>query len=86
MGTAITIILGILKAIPILDAWFQQLSTAYTVGKIASFKKENLEALRKAINEKDQRDLEAAVGNPHPGEASGDAGAVIIDAPPSSMH
>lgn len=85
MGTAISIILGILKVIPILDAWFQALSKAYIEDRIAGMKKENRDAIRKAINEHDQRDLEKAVGNPNPGEASGDAGAQIIDNRPPGI-
>lgn len=73
----ISIILGILKAIPIIDSWYQKLSAAYIADAIARMKSENLDAIRKAITNHDQRDLEAAVGNPHPGEVSGDAGSTI---------
>ena len=85
MGTAISLILAIAKAVPIINLWIEQLSSAYMVSRMASLKKENLEALRKALNEHDQRDLEKAIGNPHSGEASGDAGSVIINQPPPGV-
>jgi hypothetical protein len=81
----IALLLGIAKAVPIIDSWIQQLATAYATQRIADMQKENLDAIRKAIQDKDQRDLEAALGNPHPGEASGDPGAVITDAPPPNV-
>lgn len=79
-------IIALLKAIPIIDGWFQQLVAAYTASQIASMKKENRDAIRKAIIEHDQRGLEEAIGNPNPGEASGDSGAVIVDAPPPNTR
>lgn len=82
MGSVITILLGLVKVIPILDNWYQAFIVAYTNARIDSMKKENLEAIRACIQKKDQRDLEAAIGNPHPGEPSHDAGAIIVDKPP----
>ena len=84
--TVVGIILAALKAIPVLDSWFQALVVAYTAARIASMKKENRESIRKAILEHDQRDLEGAIGNPHPGEASGDSGAEIVEAPPPNAR
>lgn len=75
----IAAILALLKAIPILDAWFQTLSAAYVQDRIASMEKENLDAIREAIQSHDQRALEKAIGSPTAGQASGDAGAVIVD-------
>jgi len=86
MGAVISAILALAKAIPIINQWIEELTTAYAVSKMAALKKENLDAIRKAINERDQRDLEKAVGNHHPGEPSGDAGSVIIDEPPPGVH
>lgn len=83
---AISIVLGILKIIPILDQWFQSLSAAYIQERLDSMKSENVAAIRKALDDKDQRDLEAAVGNPNPGLPSGDAGSQIIDMPPPGIN
>lgn len=65
-----------------MKAWFDDLVAFYVKLKIASMKRENREAIRKALHEQDQRDLEGAVGNPYPGEPSGDDGVTIVDAPP----
>lgn len=64
-------IVGLIKAIPIFDQWFQQLAALYVSERIHSMKQENVDALRKAVAEKDQRDLEKAIGNPNPGAPSG---------------
>lgn len=75
----IAAILAILKALPILDAWFQKLSAAYVQNRIASIDKENVDAIRTAIESHDQRALEKAIDSPTAGKVSGDAGAVVID-------
>lgn len=72
-------ILAILKALPILDAWFQKLSAAYVQSQIASMEKENVDAIRTAIEKHDQRPLEKAIDSPTAGQVSGDAGAVVVD-------
>lgn len=71
-------ILGLIKAIPILDSWFQQLTALYVEQKLASMRTENREAIRKAVYEHDQRPAEVALGNLHPGEPSGVPGSVIV--------
>lgn len=81
MGT----VLAILKAIPILDSWFQQLAVLYFQQRLASMKAENKEAIRKAIYEHDQRGIEVAIGSDTAGKASGDIGAVIVDGPPPNI-
>jgi hypothetical protein len=78
-------ILAIAKAIPVVDSWIQALVVAYTALEISNMEKENREAVRKALYEHDQRELEKAVGNPNPGEISGDPGAVVVDAPPPNV-
>ena len=78
-------IIAIITAIPALNSMFQTLVTAYTASKLAQMKRENVDAIRKAIYEFDQRNLESAIGSPTPGQPSGDAGAVIIDHPPAGI-
>lgn len=78
-------IIGLIKAIPIVDRWFQQLLVAYTNARIDSMSKENREALRKAFKEHDQRELEKAMGSVQAGQPSGNAGAVIVDQPPPNV-
>jgi hypothetical protein len=83
--SVISAILALLKAIPILDSWFQQFFAAYAEHEIANMKAENRDSIRKALAEHDQRDLEKAIGNPNPGEASGDSGVEIVDGPPPNV-
>lgn len=77
-----SLILGIVKAIPIVDSWFQQFFVYYFNSQIDKMKEENRLAIAKVINEKDQRDLEKALGSKKAGEASGDPDAVIVDSLP----
>lgn len=81
----IAAIIAIAKAVPVIDSWLQQLVAAYTAARIASMKKENRDAIRKAVQEQDQRDLESAVGNPNPGEPSNAPGSEIISGPPPGV-
>ena len=77
--TVISSVIAVIKAIPVVKEWFDSLLAMYVRSEIASMKKENREALRKAIDEQDQRDLEKAIGNPNPGEHSGIPGTEIRD-------
>lgn len=75
-------IVALIKAVPIIDQWFQQLAAAYLQMQIDSMKKENLDAIRKLIDAKDQRDFEKALGASKAGLPSGDDGATIVDSIP----
>lgn len=79
-------ILAVLKAIPVLDSWFQQLVALYVAARISSMKAENKEAIRKAIEEHDTRDLEGVSGNPSPGGHSGESSSEIIGGPPPGVN
>lgn len=81
----ITAILGLIKVIPIIDGWIQLFVSAYVANQIDTMKKENKDAIRKAIQDHDQRDLEKAIGNQNAGKPSGDAGSTIIDHPPPGL-
>lgn len=85
MGSIIAAILAIAKAIPVIDTWIEQLSAAYVASRLATMKKENSDAIRKALVDHDQRDLEKAIGSPNAGQKSGDSGAVITDKPPPNV-
>jgi hypothetical protein len=76
------LLLSLIKAIPALRDIFERLVSLYIQSEISSMKSENLNAVRMAITEHDQRDLEKAIGSPTAGIASGDPGSVIIDHPP----
>lgn len=75
----IALITGIVKAIPVIDKWIQQFIVYYTNKKIDEMERENVAALKKAIYEYDQRDLEKAIGNPNAGEESHAPGSEIVD-------
>lgn len=68
IAAIITIITSISKAIPIVDKWIEQIIAAYIVQRKAWIIKENHEAIKLAINNHDQRDLEDTA---HSGEYSG---------------
>jgi hypothetical protein len=78
-------IVGLIKAIPILDKWFTLVAVYFVNKSIDNMHKDLLDSLRKALLEKDQRDLEKAIGNPNAGEPSGLPGTVIVDAPPAGV-
>lgn len=59
------------KAIPIVNSWVQTFVVWYVNSQIDAMKAEDVAALKKAVIEKDQRDLEKAIGNPNAGGASG---------------
>lgn len=82
MAAWLSLLLAVFKAIPILQGWFESLVAGYIATQIAQMKDENRAAIKKAIETQDQRDLEAALGNPHPGEASGIPGTQIRDTLP----
>ena len=72
-------ILAIIKAIPIIDSWVQKFVGFYVERQIAALKVEIRNAIKKAVEVQDQRDLEKAVGNANAGEPSGLDGVVTRD-------
>lgn len=72
-------ILAIFQAIPKLKDLFEALVAEYVAAQIQSMKTEQRAAIKKAIDEQDQRDLEKAIKSPRAGAPSGIAGAVIVD-------
>lgn len=79
MTQVFAFILALLKAVPIIDGWFEDLVAYYVATRLAELKAENREAIQSAFAKQDQRDLEKAIGNPSPGDASGAPGAEIRD-------
>lgn len=78
-------ILALAKAVPIIDSWIQQLSTAYLQQQISTMKQANIDAIRLALVAHDQRGLENAIGSPTAGLPSGDAGSTIISGLPPGV-
>lgn len=85
MSVVISMVLGIIKAIPIVDGWFQELMVAYFDVSVGFMKKENRDAVQKSIVDHDQRPLETVIGSQTAGKPSGDAGTVIVDGPPPNV-
>lgn len=67
MTTAISIILGLLKAIPVLDSWMKALYAAYVKMKIEAHDKDFIEA-HIALLKGSQIPLEEAIGSPTAGK------------------
>ncbi len=79
-------ILGIIKALPILDKWVERFVVFYVNMRIENMRDENFKALREAMERHDQIRLEKAMQNPNAGKPSGDAGTSIVDSIPGVVH
>lgn len=77
MSNFFSILFAIIKAIPIINSWADKFVAFYVQKGIEQLKKEDREAIRKAINEQDQRDLEKQLGSTTAGELSGIPGTDI---------
>lgn len=86
MGSIIAGIIAIAKAIPALRDILNQLSAAWMAMEYANLRQEQRDAIKKAIGEHDQRDLEKSIGNPKAGMPSGDDGAVVLPGKPPGVH
>lgn len=75
-------ILKVLAAIPALIGTFDEFASWYVTLRISIMKKENADAIRKAVQAHDQRSIEKAYGDPQAGEPSGINGTIILDHPP----
>lgn len=78
-------IIAVIKAIPVLDSWFQSIASAYLQAQIASMKQENRDAIISAVQKFNQIPMENAIGSSTAGKVSGDAGSAVIDAPPPGL-
>lgn len=85
IAAAVAFLTSLFKALPVLKEWFEDLVVAYVNHSVDNMKKKNREALEKALNGRDQRDLEKAIGSPTAGKPSGDPGTIISDRPPPNV-
>lgn len=85
MGAIISAVIGICKALPIVDGWVKQLTQSYFNERYASWEKEDQDAIRKLVTDHDQRPLEQVLGSSTGGKVSGDAGAVVVDHLPPNV-
>lgn len=79
-------IAAIAGAIPVIDKWLQQFIAWYFNNQLASMRSDILAAVKKAIEEQDQRDLEKQMGSTKAGEPSGIPGTVIRDSLPGVQN
>jgi hypothetical protein len=82
VGSALSLLLAIFKAIPILKGWFDELAAAYVQHEIDAFNEAVREGIRKAVVDHDQRALETTIGSPRAGLPSGQAGSETVDSLP----
>jgi len=66
----VTFLTSLFQAVPTLKKTWDDIVAAYVNSQIESMTAENLAAIRKAIDEKDQRDLEKALKSPRAGAPS----------------
>lgn len=85
MGSAFTFILALLKAIPTIKQWVDAFISMYVQHEISSMHENDKKAIRKAINEHDQRDLEKQIGNSNAGEESHLPGTELRDSLPGVL-
>lgn len=86
MSEVFGFIYAVIKAIPIVKDWFDKFMTWYIAQGVAHLKEADREAIRKAIDEQDQRDLEKQIGDREPGEASHLPGTGIVDILPGVVQ
>lgn len=75
----IALIITIAKALPVLNEWLHKFVELYIQAQIDSLKKETRQAIKKAIEEQDQRELEKVMGSSKAGLPSGIEGVQIVD-------
>ncbi len=75
-------LIALIKALPVLKSFFDQLVAYYVSHEIAKMKEENKAAIRKAILDHDQRGIEEKLGSDRAGELSGVPGTEIRDSLP----
>lgn len=80
MATIFAGIVAIAAAVPVIDKWLQSFVAFYAASQLSRMKKENIDAIREAFYEHDQRGIEKAFGNPNAGEPSGVG--IIVDSIP----
>lgn len=85
IATIFGTLLAIIKAIPAVKGMIDEFISFYVQNELSNMKKENFDAIRKAMDEHDQRELEKSAGSPTAGLPSGDSGAVIQPLPPPNV-
>jgi hypothetical protein len=79
IASVIGLLTAIFKAVPAIKEWWDQLLVAYVMYAKNEIKKENREAIERALKNDDQRSIEIQLGADVAGLPSGAPGAVIVD-------
>jgi hypothetical protein len=77
----VSAIVSLIKAIPIINGWFEKIAEYWYEQRIIAMKKELADAIEKA-RQGDQRDLEKYIGSPRAGKPSGLPGSELVDSLP----
>lgn len=78
----IALIISVSKTFLAIKEWVDLFIVEYTKEQVKDMKKENRDAIKKAIEQQDQRDLEKSMGSTKVGEPSGIQGTEIVDTLP----
>ncbi len=73
------IVYALLKALPIIDAWFRAFFKWYAIKEREWYEAELHKAIQKAISTGETGDLEDAIKSPRRGKPSGDPDSVFDD-------
>lgn len=83
MIKALEVLLAVLRVIPILKDWFDELVSLYIQSQLESMRQENRDAIKHAFEKQDQRPIEKVIGNPNAGEPSNLPGSERRDSLPN---
>lgn len=78
----LSLLLAIFKAIPTLKSWWDDLLVMYVTKAKNDITKDNVEAIKRALNEHDQRHIETQLGSETSGKPSGVEGTIIVNSLP----
>ena len=84
MAQFFALLLAIAKAVPVVDKWIQSFVAFYVGRRIDAMDAAIVGGIKKAITDKDQRDLEKAIGNPDAGEPTNYPGTIISPTRPGA--
>lgn len=79
IGTIVSLLLAIFKAVPVLKDTWERLLAMYISHKDAQLKEELRLAIYNAVHQKDQRGIEEVIGNPNAGRPVDVPDSQIVD-------
>jgi hypothetical protein len=82
VAAVIGLLTAIFKALPALREWWHELIVEYVTVAKNNIKKENKDAIKKALETDDQRPIEEQIGSETAGKPTNIDGTVIVDSLP----